>query len=120
MSCCLYSLQMPVVVRCLMRGRLGKSAHRSACYLTKHAIKLYQRTAGICRADYLGRTQGLPEEGPQRAAYVDAAIAAALEHFPESRHVSDAATEEPVAASTRTRLMVRCISSHNAMVLITQ
>lgn len=59
----------------------------------------------------MGRTQGLPEEGPQRAAYVDAAIAAALELFPESRDMAAAAIEEPVAASTRSRLMVRCISS---------
>ena len=63
-------------------------------------------------SDYVGRIQGLPEEGPQRAAYVDSAIAAALALFPESRNMAAAATEEPVAASTCARLMVRCIRSH--------
>lgn len=61
----------------------------------------------------MGRMQGLPEEGPQRAAYVDAAIAAALAHFPEGGHMAAAASEKPVVAFTRSRLMVRCICRHS-------
>ena len=101
-----------------MQGCPGRSPQRSAymqAILSKVAVTLFQGTAGIRMSDCVGPTQGLPEEGPRRAAYVDAATAAALELFPESRHMAAAATEEPFAASTRSRLMVRCIRRHSSL-----
>lgn len=81
----------------------------------KGVCALFVEDSEMCGFDDQGRIQGLPEEGPQRTAYVDAAIAAALALFPEDGGMAAAADQEPISAATRLRLMVCCISSHRAL-----
>lgn len=63
---------------------------------------------GVCQGSDRACSQGLPEDGAQRAARVDAAVAAALAQGADSTAASaEHAAEEPFAAADRQRLVVR-------------
>lgn len=62
----------------------------------------------VCQGSDRACSQGLPEDGAQRTACVNAAVAAALAQGAERTAApTERADEEPFAAADRQRLVVR-------------